>query len=184
MVLCIFALQLRRYGGGENVSTCNCQYAPPEETSESMVVKNFVQEHCWMDEQLKHWKESGRTQKVWMFIKAQRTGDFHRHLYCVHRMLPIFHASGHFNFNYNYAKCAHVYLQDCLQISTLLCDKEYDMFVNRGSWILRRPTYWEVLVWNLWSNMTIEQMLMRSLKSIRGLTGVRGITPLTIANVT
>lgn len=65
---------------------------------------------------------------VRMFIKAERIGDFALHLHCVHRMLLIFHASDHFN----YANFTHVYIQDFLQISTLLCDTEYDMFVNRG----------------------------------------------------
>ncbi len=30
-----------------------------------------------------------------LFIRAERTGDWDLHLYCVSRMIPFFHAAGH-----------------------------------------------------------------------------------------
>lgn len=153
----------------------------PEEIMQSAAVKGFVE---ILEKQLKLSKESGRTQKLWiqfiemvelvrMFIKAERSGDFFLHLHCVHQMLPIFHASGHFN----YAKSAHVYLQDSLELLNSM-SPENDLFVNCGYFTIRRTDkFWS----GVWSDMTIEQVLMRSFKSIGGLTGGRGITATTIA---
>ena len=101
-------------------STIKCGNASSEEIMQSATVKSFVE---ILENQLQLSKEFGRTQKLWiqfidmvelvrMFIKAERSGDFRLHLYCVHQMLPIFHASGHLN----YAKSAHVYLQDSLEL--------------------------------------------------------------------
>lgn len=155
--------------------------ASPEEIAQSTVVKSFVD---ILENQLRRSNESGRTQKLWiqfiemveivrMFIRAERSGDFLLHLHCVHQMLPIFHASGHFN----YAKSAHVYLQDSLELLNTL-HQENDLFVNCGYFTIRRTEkFWS----GVWSDMTIEQVLMRSLKSIGGLTGGRGITATTIA---
>ena len=47
-----------------------------------------------------------QTQVIRLFIFAERTGDFELHLHCVQKMIPIFHASNHFN----YAKSARRYL--------------------------------------------------------------------------
>lgn len=46
------------------------------------------------------------------FIRAERMGDWKAHLKSIREMLPYFHASGHFP----YAKSAHLYLQDMLQL--------------------------------------------------------------------
>ena len=162
-------------------STIKCGNASSEEIMQSATVKSFVE---ILENQLQLSKEFGRTQKLWiqfidmvelvrMFIKAERSGDFRLHLYCVHQMLPIFHASGHLN----YAKSAHVYLQDSLE---LLNSKspENDLYVKSGYFTIRRTEkFWS----GVWSDMTIEQVLMRSLSSIGGLTGGRGITDTTIA---
>ena len=48
-----------------------------------------------------------RTAKMWMnyvkyvslirlFMRAERTGDWNLHLYCISEMIPLFHAAGHF----------------------------------------------------------------------------------------
>ena len=58
------------------------------------------------------------TAKMWMnyvkcvsvirlFMRAERTGDWNLHLYCISEMIPLFHAAGHFA----YAKSARLYLQ-------------------------------------------------------------------------
>jgi len=156
--------------------------ASEEDITQSAVVKNFMEN---LEKQLQHTKEMGRTQKLWiqliemveivrMFIRAERSGDFFLHLHCVHEMLPIFHSSGHLN----YAKSAQVYLQDSLELLSLMDPGEHDLFVKRGYFTIRRTEkFWS----GVWSDMTIEQVLMRSFSSIGGLTGGRGITATTIA---
>lgn len=46
------------------------------------------------------------------FVRAERLGLFKEHLDAVRKMLPYFHARGHFL----YAKSAHLYLQDMLKL--------------------------------------------------------------------
>ncbi|KYN02063.1 hypothetical protein ALC62_07132 [Cyphomyrmex costatus] len=95
-------------------------------------------------------EKKGPTAQLWIqywnmlavvkeFIKAERSGDWDLHLEGVKRMIPYFHASGH----NNYAKSAHIYLQD-----------------------IRTDKFWS----GIWSDMTIEQALMRSMKTQGGLT--------------
>ena len=63
--------------------------------------------------------EQNRTGKLWVqyarqvmllqnFIRAERTGDWELHLYCVQHMIPYFHEAGYLH----YAKAARIYLQD------------------------------------------------------------------------
>lgn len=46
------------------------------------------------------------------FITAQRCDDWKGHIAAAQRMIPYFHASGHFH----YAKCTHLYVQDILTL--------------------------------------------------------------------
>lgn len=61
----------------------------------------------------------GSTSQLWVqyfelitivkeFIKAERSENWNLHLECTKKMIPYFHASGHFL----YAKSSHLYLQD------------------------------------------------------------------------
>ncbi|GBM97083.1 hypothetical protein AVEN_134370-1 [Araneus ventricosus] len=64
-------------------------------------------------------KERGPTSKLWVqyldmvlvlkdFIRAERMGDWRAYLSTIKRMIPYFHATGHFL----YAKSAHLFIQD------------------------------------------------------------------------
>lgn len=84
-------------------------------------------------------------------------------------MLPIFHASGHIF----HAKCTHLYLQDVDNLKTCLGEEGFKQFTELGYFTIRRSDrYWS----GIWSDMTIEQVLMRSLKVHGGLTSGRGVT--------
>ena len=86
-------------------------------------------------------KESNRTAKLWiqyfelvqimrLFIRSERTGDWHLHLYAVKQMLPYLHAAGHLH----YAKSAHLYLQQMEELSA-----EIDiLFAESGYFTIRR----------------------------------------------
>lgn len=78
-------------------------------------------------------------------------------------MIPIFYATGH----NNYAKSASVYYQDMVKLVEVLTPEEYQQFVIQGFFTIRRTDeFWS----GVWTDMVIEQDLMRILKIIGGLT--------------
>ena len=129
-------------------------------------------------------KENGPTAELWIqyfkmielakqFIQAERSGDWNMHLECVQKMLPYFHASGH-NL---YAKSAHLYLQDMYNLENIMDVIEFDKFSRLGYFTIRRVDKYRS---GTWSDMIIEQMLMRPMKVNGGLTHGRGITDSTL----
>ena len=113
-----------------------------------------------------------RTAQLWLqymdmidilrnFIKAERTGNWRLHLQCVQDMLPYFATSGH----RLYAKSAYVYLQ----MMTALPETHPDVHkkFEEGFHVVRRSNrYWA----GLSTDLIIEQVLMRSVKTHGGLT--------------
>ena len=84
-------------------------------------------------------------------------------------MIPYLHAAGHLN----YARSGQVYLQDMLNLANSMAPDEKNRFTSRGFFTVRRSDkYW----CDIWTDMTIEQVLMRSLKTTVGLTRGRGIS--------
>ena len=120
-----------------------------------------------------------RTSKLWiqyinyiklikMFIRAERTGDWHMHLIAAEQMLNLFAATGHIH----YAKSSRLYLQLMHDLPT---DYPwlFEAFEKHGFHTVRRSErYWS----GLWTDLTIEQVLMRSIKTRGGLTRGRGMT--------
>ena len=101
------------------------------------------------------------------YIHAERTGNWELHLQAVSKMLPYLAASGH----NNYTKFALIYLK---QMSHLQDDhpKVYQHFQDGLHVIRRSDRYWA----GLSSDLVIEQVLMRSMKTNGGLTRGRGMT--------
>lgn len=138
-----------------------------------------------LDECLQNIEKTSRTAKLWVrflkkidlalrFVYAERTGDWNLHLRCTTEMLPYFHASGHLP----YAKSAHIYAQEMTKLSDKLSEREYDLFTNKGYFTVKRTSrYWS----GTWTDMCIEQCLMRPMKSVGGLTHGRGVTESTIS---
>ena len=123
--------------------------------------------------------EQSPTAKLWLqyieyietlklFIRAERSGNWSLHLVAVTRMLNLFAATGHIN----YAKSARLYLQLMLELPKNF-PWLHEMFINQGFHAVRRSSrYWA----GLWTDLVIEQVMMRSIKSRGGLTRGRGIT--------
>ena len=120
-------------------------------------------------------KES-RTSKLWLeyinmitllcnYISAERTGNWLLHLQCVRQMLPYLAAAGH----NHYTKSGSLYLQSMLQLNENNPDV-FRAFVNGNHVIRRSDRYWA----GISSDLTIEQVLMRSLKTNGGLTRGEG----------
>jgi hypothetical protein len=123
--------------------------------------------------------EKSRTAKLWisymdyvnvvkLFIRAERTGDWNTHLIAVNSMLNLFAATGH----YNYAKCGRLYLQFMQQLPETN-PWLYEQFIKNGHHTVRRSNrHWA----GLSTDLVIEQVMMRSIKSRGGLTRGRGFT--------
>ena len=120
-----------------------------------------------------------RTAKYWIqylhyiqnlkdFIRAERTGNWKLHLQSVRKILNIFAATGHVH----YAKSACLYLQQMMELETDY-PWVYKNFTENGYHTIRRSNkFWA----GLWSDLIIEQVMMRSLKSRGGITRGRGVT--------
>lgn len=124
--------------------------------------------------------KKGKTAQLWLqyfdlvtialhFIEAERMGNWTLHLECVRTMLPIFYATGHIH----YAKSCQLYLQDMDSLPLNMPPTEYQKFTTDGYFTVRRSDK----NWcGVWSDMTIEQTLMKNMKSIGGVTHGRGFT--------
>ena len=120
-----------------------------------------------------------RTAKLWiqylnyiqivkLFIHAERTGNWNLHLLATESMINLFAATGHLH----YAKSARLYLQLKLALPEQYLWL-YNKFAMEGYHTIRRSRrYWA----GLWSDLVIEQVMMKSLKSRGGLTRGKGMT--------
>ena len=107
------------------------------------------------------------------FFRGERTGNWEFHLHCVQEMIPHFHAAGHLP----YAKSARLYLQQMNSIQKVMPPEEYTLFTSKGYFTIRRvKEFWS----GNFSDQTIEQFLMRMLKTSGGMTHGRGITDSTL----
>ena len=133
-----------------------------------------------IDEAFNELKKVGRTAALWalyhdmvdtikVFIRAERTGNFSLHLSCIaNRMLNIFAAAGH----HHYAKAARLYVQMMLAYEKGSVEESAILksFKLHGSHVIRYSSFeWS----GIWSDLCIEQTLMRYSKSDGGLTGGR-----------
>lgn len=118
-----------------------------------------------------------RTAKLWLqyleymqivkdFIRSERTGDFNLYLYSISRMINLFAATAHIH----YAKSARLHLQNMLNLNESH-PWVHDQFTKGFHTIRRSDKFWA----GLWSDLIIEQVMMRSIKSSGGLTRGRGI---------
>ena len=101
------------------------------------------------------------------FIAAERTSNWELHLGTVSRMLNLFAATGH----NNYAKSARLYLQEMLKLPETH-PVIYHFFKNGQHTVQRFKTTRT----SIWTDLCIEQTLMRFIKSRGGLTRGGGMS--------
>lgn len=130
-------------------------------------------------------EKNGPTSQLWVlyfklvtlmqqFIDAERSGNFQLHLQTVISMIPIFFASGH----HLYGKACLLYVEQMLNLKEKMDIIEYDKFCKQGFFTIRRSNrFW----CGIWSDLCIEQVLMRAMKCCGGLTHGRGLTDTVIA---
>lgn len=155
--------------------------AYPTEVAEEDCIKQLSQ---IISQVLDHAASQSRTGKLWVqyirqvallqhFLRAERTGDWKLHLSCVREIIPHFHAAGHLH----YAKAARLYLQQMERLEKSMPPEEYQLFTDNGYFTIRRSdSFWG----GNFSDQTIEQFLMRTLKTSGGMTHGRGITDSTL----
>ena len=122
--------------------------------------------------------DESRTAKLWLqymdmidilkkFITAERTGLWKDHCESMQKMLPFFAASGH-NL---YLKSGYMYLQHMFDLHQTH-PSVYRAFCEGHHVIRRSDRFWG----GLSSDLIIEQVLMRSVKSVGGMTRGRGMS--------
>ena len=123
--------------------------------------------------------KSSRTAKLWiqyleyinilqLFIRAERTGNWNLHLVSIGKMINLFAATAHIN----YAKSSRLHLQTMLDLSATH-PWVYENFAAKGFHTVRRSDrFWA----GLWTDLIIEQVMMRAIKSRGGLTRGRGVS--------
>lgn len=137
-----------------------------------------------IDLKISELSQSSRTARLWcnyfklvniikLFVRAERSGNWSLHTHCLKLMIPIFYATGH----NNYAKSTHIYLQQIQKLHNM-SPENYEKFVSEGMFTVRRTNnFWS----GTWTDMVIEQNLMRSIKTTGGLTHGRGFTNSSLA---
>lgn len=100
------------------------------------------------------------------FIRAERTSNWELHLRTLTEMLPYLAAAGH-NL---YVKCARLYLQEMASLPNDHPDV-HEKFMSGYHSVRRSDRFWG----GLSTDLIIEQVLMRSVKTSGGLTRGKGI---------
>ena len=105
----------------------------------------------------KHWLEYRKLIGILrMMIRADRSANWDLHLKAILYALPVFAAAGH----YNYAKSAYIYYQKMINLQ---CDNPNAFkILSSGHFVSRRS---KKFYGGLAPDLTIEQVLMRSLKT-------------------
>ena len=142
-----------------------------EALSSTAVSKLRLASTAWQESLIEH-----RTAKLWFmymslvailrtFIRAGRTGNWALYLQALQQMLPYLAASGH----HNYTKSIVLYLHKMKKLQDTH-PHVYNQFIN-GFFVVRRTdSYWA----GIYSDLFIEQVLMRNVKAVGGLTRGRG----------
>ena len=104
-----------------------------------------------------------------IFIRTERRGDFTLHLSCItNRMLHVFAAAGH----HNYVIAARLYVQMMKTFEKGTAEEIaiISSFKENGNHVVRYSSNeWS----GVWSDLTIEQTLMKNSKSEGGISGGR-----------
>lgn len=119
-----------------------------------------------------------RTAQLWLqymdmidilrtFLRSERTSDWRLHVHALHEMLPYRAAAGH-NL---YTKSIYIYLRRLAQLS-IQHPEVHHQFQNGFHVVRRSDRYWA----GLSTDLLIEQVLMRSVKTTGGLTRGHGMS--------
>ena len=104
-----------------------------------------------------------------LFIPAERIGGWNTRLIATLKMLNLFASTGHSN----YAKSTRLYLQMMHKLPAQSHPWLHDQFMSKGYHAVRRSDrFWS----GIWTNLFIEQIMMRTIKYRGGPTRGPGFT--------
>ena len=146
---------------------------PSKFESEELAIKL----NTWMETKHDELSKSSRTAALWLnyikyicivqeFIRAERTNDWNLHILATKSMLNLFAATGH----NNYAKTCRLYLQSLSELERNH-PEIFNEFIQGNHTVRRTLKNWA----GIWTDLSIEQILMKSLKGRSGVIG-KGIT--------
>jgi len=92
--------------------------------------------------QLDKLEKNGATSNLWVqyfhmvclmkeFIMAERMGNWNLYIQCIQKMLPFFHASGHFPYA---KKACQLYLNDMANLKNKMTKNEYLKFIDQSNY--------------------------------------------------
>ena len=168
-------------GKNENLSTISKLFKETlsgELTADDISLQNHIIDISYTLQQFITSFTNDKTAQLWLMYvemvsitckltKAQRTGNWKLHLDALSETLPYFASSGH----YLYLKSAYLYLQ-CMHELPDTNPSVYAKFTQGYHVVRRSDAFWAGLP----TDLVIEQELMRSVKSVGGLTRGRGMT--------
>ena len=131
----------------------------------------------WYEAKKKDLSSTSRTCALWFsyidyifivqeFIRAERTNNWEAHIEITKSILNLYAATGH----NNYAKTGRLYIQSIDELK-LKQPSVYHQFSLGNHTVRRTESSWS----GIWTDLSIEQILMKSLKGRSGIIG-RGIT--------
>jgi hypothetical protein len=143
----------------------------PSDHSTSSIAKKLVDIFVKRKEKL---KRESRTSTLWLnyvrfvsvvqeFIRAERTNNWPLHIAASKNMLNLFAVTGH----NNYAKSCRLYLQSIKELKTTQ-PGVYAQFMCGNHTVRRSDKQWS----GIWTDLAIEQILMKSLKGKGGVIGL------------
>lgn len=127
----------------------------------------------WIEDKTLYLSTKSRTAALWLnytkyisllqqFIRAERTSDWLKHISATKQMLNLLASTGH----HNYAKSCRLYLQSVNKLKTEH-PVVYQQFVAGNHTVRQTETNWSAV----WTDLSIEQILMKSLKGRGGVIG-------------
>ena len=139
-------------------------------------VSKIINDEIFENRTLRLWTLYIRlTHLLRLFVYAERTGNFSLRLNIMELFIPIFHATGHIL----YARSTRVYIKEMKSLKSKIPEDKFHLFTDQGYFTIRRK---EKYFAGNFSDLIIEQDLMRLFKSSGGMTRYRDITNNTITN--
>ncbi|KAJ8888031.1 hypothetical protein PR048_007516 [Dryococelus australis] len=129
-------------------------------------------------------ESKSRTGKLWLmylnqvflmlnFIRAEKTGNWKLHIATTIQMIPLFRATGYTL----YGKSSQLYVQQIMNLQDCMLSDDFINFTTDSCFTIRcLDKEWS----GVWTDIKVEQLLIRSIQSLGCLTRGRGLNENTV----